>query len=140
MLVQRKGAANGGGAAVAALADLQHESIQRDKQRRKQKKNGLAKVQIEAAAAQDKEELDKPVKARIKRDSTRGRLAGNLPGLFQLKLDGPPKDKHLEGKVFISELRLSDAGPDALFKDIAGCGLGGANTMTNGCAAIVPEE
>ena len=40
----------------------------------------------------------------------------------------------------VTVLRLSDAGPDALFKDVAGCGLGGANTMTNGCAAIVPEE
>ena len=38
MLVQRKGAATGGATAVAALADLQHESIQRGKQRRRQKK------------------------------------------------------------------------------------------------------
>jgi hypothetical protein len=27
-----------------------------------------------------------------------------------------------------------------LFKNVAGCGLGGANTMTNGCEAIVAEE
>ena len=108
MLVQRKGAATGGATAVAALADLQHESIQRGKQRRRQKKTGLAKAQIEAAAAQDKEELDKPVRARIKRDSTRGRLAGGLPGLFQLKLDGDPK----AGKVIVVELKPSDAGDE----------------------------
>jgi hypothetical protein len=40
----------------------------------------------------------------------------------------------------VTVLRLSDAGPDALFKNVAGCGLGGANTMTNGCEAIVAEE
>ena len=40
----------------------------------------------------------------------------------------------------ITVLRLSDTGPDALYKDVAGCGLGGANTMTNGCASIVPAE
>lgn len=40
----------------------------------------------------------------------------------------------------VTVLRLSDTGPDALFKDVAGCGLGGANTMTNGCTAIVPAE
>ena len=40
----------------------------------------------------------------------------------------------------ITVLRLSDTGPDALFKDVAGCGLGGANTMTNGCGGIVPAE
>ena len=40
----------------------------------------------------------------------------------------------------VTVLRLSDTGPDALFKDVAGCGLGGANTMTNGCTAIVPSE
>ena len=91
MLVQRKGAATGAVQVTAVLAELQHESIQRGKQRRKEKRNGLAKVQIDAAAAQDKEQLDKPVKARIRRDATRGRLAGSLPGLFQLKLDGDPK-------------------------------------------------
>jgi hypothetical protein len=40
----------------------------------------------------------------------------------------------------ITVLRLSDTGPDALYKDVAGCGLGGANTMTNGCGSIVPAE
>ena len=40
----------------------------------------------------------------------------------------------------VTVLRLSDTGPDALFKDVAGCGLGGANTMVNGCDAIVPAE
>jgi hypothetical protein len=40
----------------------------------------------------------------------------------------------------VTVLRLSEIGPDALFKDVAGCGLGGANTMTNGCGAIVPAE
>lgn len=40
----------------------------------------------------------------------------------------------------VTVLRLSDTGPDALFKNVAGCGLGGANTMTNGCEAIVAEE
>ena len=40
----------------------------------------------------------------------------------------------------VTVLRLSDTGPDALFKDVAGCGLGGANTMVNGCEAIVPAE
>ena len=40
----------------------------------------------------------------------------------------------------VTVLRRPDAGPDALSKDVAGCGLGGANTMTNGCASIVPEE
>lgn len=40
----------------------------------------------------------------------------------------------------VTVLRLSDTGPDALFKDVAGCGLGGANTMTNGCTSIVPAE
>ena len=107
MLVQRKGAATSA-VPVAVLAELQHESIQRGKQRRKEKRAGLAKVQIDAAAALDKEELDKPVKARIKRDSTRGRLAGGLPGLFQIKLDGDPK----AGKVIISELKPSDAGDE----------------------------
>lgn len=33
------------------------------------------------------------VKARLQRDSTRGRLAGALDGLFQIKLDGDPKVK-----------------------------------------------
>jgi hypothetical protein len=37
-------------------------------------------------------------------------------------------------------LRLSDSGPDALYKSVYGCSLGGANTLTNGCAAIVPLE
>mmetsp|Transcript_8064 Transcript_8064/g.20372 ORF Transcript_8064/g.20372 Transcript_8064/m.20372 type:complete len:137 (+) Transcript_8064:54-464(+) len=40
----------------------------------------------------------------------------------------------------VTLLRLSDTGPDALYKDIAGCGLGGANTLTQGCASIVPVE
>lgn len=40
----------------------------------------------------------------------------------------------------VTVLRLSDSGPDSLFKNVAGCGLGGANTMTNGCEAIVAEE
>jgi hypothetical protein len=40
----------------------------------------------------------------------------------------------------VTVLRLSDTGPDSLFKNVAGCGLGGANTMTNGCEAIVAEE
>ena len=40
----------------------------------------------------------------------------------------------------VTVLRLSDTGPDALFKDVAGCGLGGANTMVNGCDAIGPAE
>ena len=40
----------------------------------------------------------------------------------------------------VTVLRLSDTGPDALYKDVAGCGLGGANTMTNGCASVVPAE
>ena len=40
----------------------------------------------------------------------------------------------------VTVLRLSDTGPDALFKDVAGGGLGGANTMVNGCDAIVPAE
>ena len=40
----------------------------------------------------------------------------------------------------VTVLRLSDTGPDALFKDVTGCGLGGANTMVNGCDAIVPAE
>ena len=40
----------------------------------------------------------------------------------------------------ITVLRLSDTGPDALVKDVAGGGLGGANTMTNGCGGIVPAE
>lgn len=40
----------------------------------------------------------------------------------------------------VTVLRLSETGPDALFKGVAGCSLGGANTMTNGCASIVPAE
>ena len=40
----------------------------------------------------------------------------------------------------VTVLRLSDTGPDSLFKNVAGCGLGGANTMTNGCSDLVAEE
>jgi hypothetical protein len=40
----------------------------------------------------------------------------------------------------VSVLRLSDTGPDALFKNVSGCSLGGANTMTNGCDLIEAEE
>lgn len=49
-----------------------------------------------------------------------------------------PGDSTLTYEVTV--LRLSDTGPDNLFKKVAGCGLGGANTMTNGCDAIVAEE
>jgi hypothetical protein len=40
----------------------------------------------------------------------------------------------------VKMLRLSDSGIEALYKDISGCGLGGANTVTSGCADIVPVE
>ena len=67
-----------GGETCAASAEGQHRAGRAVRSTDRQPRRP-------AAAAQDKEQLDKPVKARIKRDATRGRLAGSLLGLFQLK-------------------------------------------------------
>ena len=49
-----------------------------------------------------------------------------------------PADSTLTYEVTL--LRLSSTGPDALFKGVSRCGLGGANTINDGCGQIEPSE
>ena len=49
-----------------------------------------------------------------------------------------PADSTLTYEVTL--LRLSSTGPDALFKGVSRCGLGGANTINDGCGEIEPSE
>ena len=63
------------------LSELQKDRLQNSKTRQR-------KAQ-QAPGPDDGPETN--VKARLRRDSTRGRLANGLPGLFQIKLDGDPK-------------------------------------------------
>jgi|UniRef100_A0A7S0PKR8 hypothetical protein len=43
-------------------------------------------------------------------------------------------------KYSVKLIRLSSTGPDALFKGVYNCSLGGANKMTSGCGAVEPSE
>mmetsp|Transcript_27808 Transcript_27808/g.33749 ORF Transcript_27808/g.33749 Transcript_27808/m.33749 type:complete len:296 (-) Transcript_27808:48-935(-) len=47
-----------------------------------------------------------------------------------------PADSQLEYEIEV--LRVSNLGPDALMKDIANCGVGGAGAADSGCEDIVP--
>jgi FKBP-type peptidyl-prolyl cis-trans isomerase len=49
-----------------------------------------------------------------------------------------PADSTLTYEVTL--LRLSSTGPDALFKGVFRCGLGGANTINDECGQIEPSE
>ena len=49
-----------------------------------------------------------------------------------------PADSTLTYEVTL--LRLSSTGPDALLKGVSRCGLGGANTINDGCGQIEPSE
>ena len=63
------------------LSELQKDRLQNSKTRQR-------KAQ-QAPGPDDGTETN--VKARLRRDSTRGRLANGLPGLFQVKLDADPQ-------------------------------------------------
>ena len=68
---------------MIVLSEIQKDGVLRGKKAR----HKSAHPELEGGASMQN------VKARLQRDSTRGRLAGALDGLFQIKLDGDPKVK-----------------------------------------------